>query len=185
MDKTLEKYLDTIDRHLKSLPTSERVDIVKEIKSYILEMEQDNVTTEQILEKLGNPKEMAKSYLGDWISKNNGFNWKKYLTVIAFYSLTGFSGLCIIPSLAIIAPVFIFSGMIAPIAGIIKLLGYILNFDVPFVMFQFGAIELHPILGFSFSVITGVMLYLLGRGSWKLLLNYIDKISKKKKDLLI
>lgn len=66
MDKTLEKYLDTINKHLKSLSTSERIDIVKEIKSYILKMEQDNLTPEQILEKLEYPKEIAKSYLGDW-----------------------------------------------------------------------------------------------------------------------
>ena len=32
MNTTFEKYLDTIDKCLKPLPTSERVDIVKEIK---------------------------------------------------------------------------------------------------------------------------------------------------------
>lgn len=183
MDKTLEKYLDTIDKHLKSLSTSERVDIVKEIKSYILEMKQDNLTTEQILEKLGDPKEMAKSYLGDWISKNNKLNWKKYLTVIAFYSLTGFSGLFIIPSLAMITPVFLVASVITPIAGVIKFLGYILNFDVPFVMFQLGTMELHPTLIFICSIFTGVIFYVLGRGSWKLLLNYINRVTKKKQDL--
>lgn len=46
MNATLEKYLDTVDKCLKPLPTSERVDIVKEIKSSILEMESDNLTTE-------------------------------------------------------------------------------------------------------------------------------------------
>ena len=39
MNTTFEKYLDTIDKCLKPLPTSERVDIVKEIKGSILEME--------------------------------------------------------------------------------------------------------------------------------------------------
>lgn len=46
MNATLEKYLDTVNKCLKPLPTSERVDIVKEIKSSILEMESDNLTTE-------------------------------------------------------------------------------------------------------------------------------------------
>ena len=41
MNTTFEKYLDTIDKCLKPLPTSERVDIVKEIKGSILEMESD------------------------------------------------------------------------------------------------------------------------------------------------
>lgn len=49
MNTTFEKYLDTIDKCLKPLPTSERVDIVKEIKGSILEMESENLSTEQIL----------------------------------------------------------------------------------------------------------------------------------------
>ena len=43
MNTTFEKYLDTIDKCLKPLPTSERVDIVKEIKGSILEMESQNL----------------------------------------------------------------------------------------------------------------------------------------------
>lgn len=43
MNTTFEKYLDTIDKCLKPLPTSERVDIVKEIKGSILEMESENL----------------------------------------------------------------------------------------------------------------------------------------------
>lgn len=39
MDKILEKYLDTVDRHLRPLPASERVDIVKEIKGSMMEMQ--------------------------------------------------------------------------------------------------------------------------------------------------
>ena len=183
MDKTFETYLDTIDKHLKPLPTSERVDIVKEIKSSILEMKQSNLSTEQILDKLGSPKEMANAYLENLISSNNGFNYKKYLAVIAFYSSIGFSGLFVIPTLAIVAPVFIFCGAISPVFGVIKLLGYLLHFNVSFVIFQFGSVELHPILGFLFSIITGIILYKLGRGSWNLLLKYIHRVSQKKKDL--
>ena len=65
MNATLEKYLDTVDKCLKPLPTSERVDIVKEIKSSILEMEIDNLTTEQIFDRLGKPTDLAQAYLGD------------------------------------------------------------------------------------------------------------------------
>ena len=35
MNAALEKYLNTVDKCLKPLPASERVDIVKEIKSSI------------------------------------------------------------------------------------------------------------------------------------------------------
>lgn len=39
MDAKLEKYLDTVDKHLKPLPVSERVDIVKEVKASMQEMQ--------------------------------------------------------------------------------------------------------------------------------------------------
>lgn len=39
MNTKLDKYLDTVDRHLQPLPASERVDIVKEIKGSMIEME--------------------------------------------------------------------------------------------------------------------------------------------------
>ena len=49
MNAALEKYLSTVDKCLKPLPTSERVDIVKEIKSSVLEMESEHLSTEQIM----------------------------------------------------------------------------------------------------------------------------------------
>ena len=110
MNTTFEKYLDTIDKCLKPLPTSERVDIVKEIKGSILEMESENLSTEQILTRLGKPKDLAKAYLGDLLAKENGFSWNRFLTVCAFYSLVGFSGLFVIPVLVIVAPTFILCG---------------------------------------------------------------------------
>ena len=39
MERQLESYLDTVDRCLRPMPASERVDIVREIKSEILELE--------------------------------------------------------------------------------------------------------------------------------------------------
>ena len=112
MNTTFEKYLDTIDKCLKPLPTSERVDIVKEIKGSILEMESENLSTEQILTRLGKQKDLAKAYLGDLLAKENGFSWNRFLTVCAFYSLVGFSGLFVIPVLVIVAPTFILCGVL-------------------------------------------------------------------------
>ena len=183
MDKTLEKYLEEVDKYLKPLPTSERIDIVKEIKGSILEMQNENLSTEQILERLGKSKELAKAYLGDLISNGVGFHWNRFLTIFAFYSLIGISGMFVVPTLAIIAPVFIFCGIIIPICGLIKLLGYAVNIEVPFIVFQIGKVTLHPVLGFVFSMVVGVGLIILGRGAWRLLLRYIQNVSKKKKEL--
>ena len=107
MNTTLEKYLNTVDRHLKPLQVSERVDIVKEIKSSMIEMENEQLSPQEIIDRLGAPKELARSYLGDLITSKKGVSWNKFLCLCAFYSLVGLSGVIIIPALAIIAPVFI------------------------------------------------------------------------------
>ena len=45
MDKALEQYLNTVDRKLRPLPASERADIVREIKSAMLDMAADGLPT--------------------------------------------------------------------------------------------------------------------------------------------
>lgn len=188
MNAAFEKYLDTVDKCLKPLPTSERMDIVKEIKGSILEMESDNLTSEQILERLGKPKDLAKAYLGDLLSNESGFSWNRFLTVCAFYSIVGFSGMFVIPCLVIKAPVLIVCGIASPILMAIKMVDYILNLGLPYMenMGVFtGIMELNPIAEFVVALVVGVLLYLAGRGCWKLLVNYCKKVSKTKSDLSI
>ena len=68
MDKRLDLYLEKVEKYLKPLVISERVDIVQEIKSEMCELSAKGLSAEQILERLGEPKALAKSYLGDVIT---------------------------------------------------------------------------------------------------------------------
>ena len=77
MNQQLELYLDQIDRHLRPMPASERVDIVKEIKSELLELEAAGLSPQEITARLGEPKELAAAYLSDAIVKNPRFSWKR------------------------------------------------------------------------------------------------------------
>lgn len=187
MNTTFEKYLDTIDKCLKLLPTSERVDIVKEVKGSILEMESENLSTEQILTRLGKPKDLAKAYLGDLLAKENGFSWNRFLS-LCFLWLSRFFWIVLIPVLVIVAPTFILCGVASAVLGIIKLVDYLLCLNIPYVDyigFQFGNTALSPIPVFILSLITGIILFLLGRGAWKLLITYCKGISKTKNSLSI
>ncbi|MED7665346.1 hypothetical protein F6X44_18415, partial [Blautia wexlerae] len=108
--------------------------------------------------------------------------------VCAFYSLVGFSGLFVIPVLVIVAPTFILCGVASAVLGIIKLVDYLLHLNIPYVDyigFQFGNTALSPIPVFILSLITGIILFLLGRGAWKLLITYCKGISKTKNNLSI
>ncbi len=151
MNQELEKYLGIVDRHLRPLPLSERVDIVKEIKSSILEMEQESLTTQQILARLGEPKELAKAYLGDLLAGSSGFSLNRVLAVFAFYSVVGFSGIIVIPTLAIAAPVFLLTGILAPVFGALKFVDFLFQLGIPYLdriqIVLGGLIALNPLGG--------------------------------------
>lgn len=185
MDARLEKYLDTFDKYLRPLPPSERVDIVKEIKGSILEMENEQLSSEDILDRLGSPKEMARAYLGDQFTQKRGFSWNRLLLLFAFYGLTGFSGMVVIPVLGIIAPTFIFCGVAAPIAGAVKFVGSLFGYDIPYVVVQLGSYTVPPAPALLWSVAAGAVLLVLGKGAWELLLRYIKVVSRTKRKLSV
>lgn len=183
MEKVLNDYLEKIERHLKPLPVSERIDIVQEIKSEILELQGNGKTAEAIIERLGDPRELAKAYLGDLIAEDTSFSWNRVLAICAFYSLTSFSGLIVIPTLAICAPVFLLCGLITPILGAFKLIDALLHLGIPYAQYIGISGISNPVVVFVFCVLTGAALLLVGRGCWKLLVYYIKCISKVKNHL--
>lgn len=184
MDTIMNNYLEKIDKYLKPMSASERLDIVKEIKSEMLELKaNDGLTSEQIIDRLGSPKDLAKAYLSESISKNSTFSLKKFCYVIAFYSLAGFSGIFILPVFSIFSAGLIISGIITPIAGIIKFIAYFIGIDVPFVAFRIGSYNAHPVLVLPISIVIGILLFLSGKCLWKLMIKYIYVVGQKKQKL--
>lgn len=187
MEKILNEYLEKMERHLKPAAVSERIDIIREIQSEMQELQGAGVPAEQIVERLGAPKELAKAYLSGLLLKERGFRWNKLLALFAFYILVGFSGLFILPSLAIIAPAFIACGVAAPILAAVKMIDYIFNLGIPYMenihIVLGGIAELHPILEFVISLFAGVLLCWAGQGAWKLLLSYCKKVRTAKTSL--
>lgn len=60
MEKTLESYLEKIESYLKPIAVSERVDIIREIKSEMQELQNDGKTPQEILSRLGDARELAR-----------------------------------------------------------------------------------------------------------------------------
>lgn len=178
-------YLQTVDKHLKPLPIAERIDIVKEIQGTILERQQEGQSIEQILTTLVNPKQLAQEYLGNLMLSKPRRSWKYFLTLCAFYSVTGLSGMIILPCLVIITAIFPFLGIVASILGAIKALNYSLGLGLPYMenigIVLDGVVELNPIIEFVLSVFFGSLLYFIGRKAYQLLLTYCQTISQTKK----
>lgn len=182
MEERLEKYLEKVSTYLKSIPISERVDIINEIKSHMEELHyKNNLNPEEIISQLGDEKELAQAYIGDAICDDKKFKWSKLLMIFSFYSLTGITGMFILPIFGVLAAALPVCSIIAIVAGAIKTIGYFIGFDVPFVMFQIGAYNLHPIFVLPASIVLGAFLFLCGYSSWKLILKYIQSVSKHKK----
>lgn len=182
MDKRLDLYLEKVEKYLKPLVISERVDIVQEIKSEMCELSANGFSAEQILERLGEPKALAKSYLGDVITRDSSFGWSRMLALFAYYSLAGLSGMVIIPCLGIMAPSFMACGIVCPIVGVVKMIDFLLGLHLPFLqyvgIFPESGVELNPLLEFVGCILIGVALCLAGWLCWKLLLRYIKTVSQ-------
>ncbi|AJS58537.1 DUF1700 domain-containing protein [Paenibacillus sp. IHBB 10380] len=187
MDKIMNDYLVKIEKYLKSMSDSERIDIVKEIKSVMLELQNNGVSSEQIIERLGNPKELAKAYLGEAISKNSKFSWRKFGAVFAFCSsFAGVSGMFLLPFISTLSIALMISGVIAPIGGIIKFVGYLMGYDIAGITIEIGAFTANrPMEFLPISIVMGVLMFWLGRVLWKLTIKYIHAVSQKIKKMEI
>lgn len=181
MDKYLNTYLDKVDRYLKSMPASERADIINEIKSEMAELEvRESLSPEQIVERLGGPRELAGAYLGKSIAQSTAFSFKRLCTVIAFYSFAGAGSLFVLPITSVLGIGLMFCGIVAPVAGLVKALGYLIGIEMPWISFQFGNYTAHPYLAFLLSVILGGLLLAAGIGLWKITIKFIQFVSQNK-----
>lgn len=180
MDKILDDYLEKTDKYLRPMPAGERVDIIKEIKSQMFQLEAEkHLTPAQITERLGSPKELAKAYLGGSIAKDNSFSLRKLSLMTAFAGLAGGS-IFVLPFTSILSVGLLFSAVIAPICGLIKLIGFFAGLDIPFIMFQFGSYTAPPIVVFPLSLIFGILLFFAGMALWKLTVKYVKALSRSK-----
>lgn len=183
MEKQLNSYLEQVEKYLKPLPVSERVDIVQEIKSEMQELQAAGHTPEQILARLGEPKEMARAYLGDLIAQSGGLSASRVLALCAFYSVTGLSGLFVIPVLGICAPAFLLCGVVTPLLGAVKAVDVALGLHIPYVQYIGIAGVQNPVLVFVLCILAGIALFALGYGCWKLLVGYVKSVSHVKRTL--
>ena len=181
MEQQLERYLDAVDRCLRPMPASERVDIVKEIKSELLELEAQGLGPEEIAARLGTPKDLAAGYLSDIIVKNPRFSWKRLGAVAAFYSLAGLGSMVVLPTTSITAVTFLVCGALVPALGLVKFLASLVGIDVPWVRLQFGTWTAPAVLAFPVSVVTGLLLLLAGRGLWRLTISYVRMLGQKRR----
>ncbi|MDE7323426.1 MAG: DUF1700 domain-containing protein [Lachnospiraceae bacterium] len=183
MEKKLNNYLEQIDKYLRPMAVSERIDIVKEIQSEMLELQHNDISPEQIIERLGSPKALAKAYLGETIAKSSGFSWRKLSAVIAFYSLAGLGGMIVLPVTSICGIAFMFAGALCPLAGIIKFAAHLMGHEIPQISIAFNTYTASASAFLPISFLTGIVLFAVGWFFWKLTIFTVRTMSSGKKKL--
>lgn len=181
MDTFIDQYLDTVSRHLKSLPASERIDIVNEIKSQLTELRGSGKSQEEILERMGSPKDMAKAYLEDSITKSTSFSWKKLCSVIAYYSLAGTAWLFVLPFTGLGGAAFMACGVLTPIAGIIKFAAFLLGMDIPQIQFAVGSFSADAVTLLPISLGIGAASFAVGWILWLLTIQIVKALGKTRR----
>lgn len=183
MDQELNAYLDRVDRYLKPMSAWERVDIVQEIRSEMLELAGQGLSPQAIIDRLGAPKELAAAYLRDVIVKNPGFSWRRLGSVAAFYSLAGLGGMIVLPVTSITAVTFMLCGALVPAAALLSLAASLVGIDTPWVVMQLGNWTAPPLAAFPIAVMMGLLLLLAGRGLWKATVGFVRMIGEKRRSL--
>lgn len=155
MDQVLNDYLTKMEKYLKVLPASKRIDIVNELKSEMVELTNQGTSSEEILNRLGKPKLLARAYLADEISKMKKFSFKKFAMIIC--------------------------GIACPLSGIVKLIAHLLGYEMPYLTLHMGSYTANAIEYFALSLGIGIVLFLIGWGFWKLTLLFIKSVGKYNK----
>lgn len=176
MEKSLNDYLGKIENYLRPVAPAERVDIIAEIKSEMLELQSQGQAPEAILARLGPPKELARAYLGDHIATDSAFSLRRLFELAGFYCLAGIGGLFVLPITVTLGLALIVCAMVSPLAGLVKFAGWLFGFDVPYVMFQIGGFTMPDLLVFPAAVVAGLLFFLAGRGLWRLSLRYVRAV---------
>ena len=183
MEQELNAYLERVDRCLKPMSAWERVDIVQEIRSEILELAEQGLGAGAIIERLGAPRELAAAYLRDAIVKNPRFSWRRLGAVVAFYSLAGLGGMIVLPATSIMAVTFMLCGALVPAAALLSLAAWIVGIEVPWMVMQLGSWTMPPLMAFPVAVVVGLLLLLAGVGMWKVTVGFVRLVGEKRRSL--
>lgn len=184
MYENIDDYLKEIEKNLRSLPAEERIDIIKEINSNIQEMQMDkNIAFDKVFERLGSPKELAKSYIGASIVYKKKSMFRKICELIGFYSFVGLSGIIILPVTSILSLTFYGCAILVPIAGLIKWILSFWGIDIPLILIQLGSFVASPFQTFLVSIVLIIPFWLLGKIFWKLTIAYIKTVIINKQKL--
>ena len=138
---------------------------------------------DSICARLGDPHALAREYLGTCARNRSLPRFTRFLAAAGFYSVVGFTGMVVLPTLSVLAAGMLISAVLAPVAGIIDFGGFLFGFDVPFVMIRFGDWSAPAWLTFPVSLVLGALFFAAAYGLWRALRWYVRTVCRGKSAL--
>lgn len=180
MSTKVERFLNQLAVHLNKMPEVERNDVIKEMKSHILESLKRGKSEKEILEQLGDPKQLSKAYLSEHVIQKQPSQGllQKFAFLMSINLLSSVITLLlgVLSSIvSLVAGVLFFTAITsASVTG----LNYFKLLDKPigyyFELFHLPAISEVPV-ALLFSVIFGFISFVLV----KLIHKYFDAVTTK------
>lgn len=180
MSPIVKNYLETLNRCLHKIPEEDRLDIVHEIKSHIAEGIRNGQSETVILEKLGDPRKLAKAYRSEHLMQQSPKrSFSEILRMIGFYSTTGLLSIILVPILATLACGFGFCTVLVFLAGIIR------SFGVTWIQMDIGpGISVPTEWSIVFALVVGGIIGSIAYISWKYLKVYLAFVSNQYRSVL-
>lgn len=179
MSNAIERYLHKVNRYLRPIIKSEREDIILEIKSEIIELKKAGSTDEEILARLGTPKQLARAYIEEGLCKN-GSIISKILSLIAYVFIVGFGGVFILPVTVSSGIALLISGIICPLAGIVKFIAYLSGRDITSIEFTIGSYSASAVGFLPISFAVGALLIGMSYLMWRITFSLVKRMARKK-----
>lgn len=167
------QYIEKLKNKLKDLPCIEINDIALEINQHINDAIFNGEKEEEVLLRLGDPKTLAKIYIGEYHLKNNNV-----LKSGVFLITTGLVSSIIIPLLASFIIGFGLTTIFCIPLGIIRTF-----FNPPWIQMTIFNYTIAQSLSIPFSALLAIISLIILYISWKLLSLYLKYISKKYKKI--
>lgn len=160
-----KSYIKELTKNLSSLPKEEKEDVLREIEQNITDALYAGENEADILYRLGNPKTLAKAYMGDYYIKQN-----KIFKCIPFFIFIGFSSLFIVPFCGGLAVSFGIGSVALIIGGILRTLG------ATWINMIWNGESLPQSLSLLYAVPCAIIFFLIAYLNLKLLKAYFKRI---------
>lgn len=103
---------------------------------------------------------------------------------MAFYFISFFTGIIVLPATGAVGLALMFGGVVCPIAALIKLIAAMFGQDVPIRLFDIGSFHMPLAVGSILAVILGISLLFAGKYLLQLTRKYIAWIISLKRNML-